>query len=227
MNNVIKYTAVSGSNDVEDRYDGDVFDNFTGLDTDGDGIDAEFSEVVGVGRASKKISKKGVFGGKLKDSIKNRREGLDDRLSDREESIRGRQNRSSKRQLSRETRKNLRQVALVENNTPQVKQNIEKIVTANATNAPQLEESINKTAEGVADQAQETQTQIVVAEANKMAANGNTTPPIIELDLTGNVTQVKDTWWKKQSKGVKVAIIGGSIVALGLTIWGITKIAKK
>jgi hypothetical protein len=223
MNNVIKYTAVSASNDVEDRYDGDVFDNFTGLDTDGDGINAEFSEASGLFKKVGGVFKKGG----IKDSISNRREGLDDRLADREESIRGRQNRSSKRQLSRETRKNLRQVALVENNTPQVQQNIEKIVTANATNAPQLKESVNKTAEGVADQAQETQTQVVVAEANKMAANGNTTPPIIELDLTGNVTQVKDTWWKKQSKGVKVAIIGGSIVALGLTIWGITKIAKK
>jgi hypothetical protein len=216
MNNVIKYTAVSASNDVEDRYDGDVFDNFTGLDTDGDGIDAEFSEASGLFKKVGGVFKKGG----IKDSISNRREGLDDR-QDR------RTIRAAKRKDERERRKNLRQVALVENNTPQVQQNIEKIVTANATNAPQLKESVNKTAEGVADQAQETQTQVVVAEANKMAANGNTTPPIIELDLTGNVTQVKDTWWKKQSKGVKVAIIGGSIVALGLTIWGITKIAKK
>jgi hypothetical protein len=170
---------------------------------------------------------KGLFGGKLKGLLSNRREGLDDRLSAREDRLTDRQDRRTKRADARGRRKNLRQVALVENNTPQVQQNIDKIVRANATNAPKLRESVNMTAEGLADQLQETQTQVVIREANRMAAEGNDNPPIIEFDPMGNVTEVKDTWWKKQGTGVKVAIIGGGIVALGLTIWGITKVAKK
>jgi hypothetical protein len=250
MSDVIKYTAVSATNDVEDRYDGDFFPmegveddfyDFSGLDTDGDGIDAEFSEVLGglfkkkssaprLGGSQQNTSSRqgGLFGGKLKGLISGRREGLDDRLANREERIGARQDRRTKRADARERRRNLRQVALVKNNTPQVQLNIEKIVNKNAQNTPQLRESVNLTAEGLADTVQEQQTQVVVREANNMAAAGNDNPPIIDVDVTtGTVTEVKDTWWKKQSTGVKVAIIGGGILALGVTVWGITKLRKK
>lgn len=244
MNDVIRYTATSATNDAADMFDADNFypmdgiedycyDDFSGLDTDGDGIDAEFSEVVGAALAARKVGKnlkgmfnrqdssegsertpkKGVFGGKLKRAFLNRKDGRDDRIQER--------------QNKRETRRNLRQVALLKNNTPQVKQNIEKIVAANVQTAPQLRESVNLTAEGIANATQEQATQVVVQEANRMTISGQTTPPIIELNATGNVAEIKDTWWKKQNTGIKVAIIGGGVVALGLTIWGIIKIAKK
>jgi hypothetical protein len=258
MNDVIKYEVTTATENAVDRFDADNFysmdgdeddfysmdgdeddfyDEFSGLDTDENGVDDEFSEALGdkfrgmfkkkstprIGGASggaNATTKKGLFGGKIRGLISDRKAGRDDR-------VKGRQDRRTKRADERQRRKNLRQVALVENNTPQVQENIAKIITANTQNTPELKESVDITAEGFADQTQEQQTQVVVQEANKMAATGETTPPIIELDPTGKVTEVKDTWWKKQGTGVKVAIIGGGVVALALTVWGITKIANK
>lgn len=247
MNDVIRYTAATASDNVTDRLDGDNFypmdgieddfyEDFSGLDADENGVDSEFSEALGSLFKRKSTPRfgsggqggQGLFGGKLKGLLSNRQEGLGDRLSAREEKLRGRQDRRSQRQTARETRRNLRQVSLVKNNPPQVQQNIASIVTANSVNAPQLKTSVDNMAEGIANQVEEQQTQVVIQEANKMVQTGETTPPIIEIDVTtGSVTEVKDTWWKKQSLGVKIAIIGGGTIALGFAIWGITKISKR
>lgn len=240
MNDVIRYTAATATDNVTDRLDGDNFypmdgieddfyEDFSGLDADENGVDSEFSEALGsLFKKKRGQDGQGLFGGKLKGLLSNRQEGLGDRLSAREERLRKRKDRRLQRQTARKTRRNLRQVSLVKNNPPQVQQNMASIVTANSVNAPQLKTSVDNMAEGIANQVEEQQTQVVIQEANKMVQTGETTPPIIEIDgTTGSVKEVKDTWWKKQSLGVKIAIIGGGTVALGFAIWGITKISKR
>ena len=173
-------------------------------------------------------TERGQFGSKVKGLITNRREGLDDRLSSREQNLSDRKSRRDKRSTARQTRRNMRQVQLVQTQPPVVQENMEKIVVANTPTNPQLRESVDLTAMGEANAAQEQQTQVVVTQAQKMFQEGETSPPLLEIDVaTGNVTQVKDTWWKKQSTGVKIAIIGGSALLLGLGIFAIVKSRKK
>ena len=132
MNDVIRYDAVMAGENAVDRFDADnfypmdgmeddfydesiedsyedyddvVYDDFSGLDTDEDGVDSEFSEALGdrlkglfqkkstpsFGGASggaSRSTKKGLFGGKLRALISDRQAGLDDRLSAREDRIR-------------------------------------------------------------------------------------------------------------------------------------------
>ena len=233
MNDVIRYTATTASDNVEDMFDadnfypydglGDIYDedewgSFSGLDADGEGLDIEYSEAFG--DFVKKIG--GAFGkGGLKNLVKNRRSGLDDRLSAREERIRARQERKTKRSEARERRKNLRQVELVKSQPLNVQQNIEKIVTESTPENPTLRVAVEKTAAGVATPPEEQATTVVVQEAQKMAATGETTPPKITP-----TNEVQDSWWSKLPMGGKIGIIGGGVVVLGLGIWGLTKMRK-
>lgn len=233
MDDVIRFDAMTASDNITDMYDadnfypydglGDVYDedewgNFSGLDADGEGLDIEYSEAFGdfmkkIGGAFKK--------GGLKKLVKNRRAGLDDRLAAREDRIRGRQDRRKKRLAARERRKNLRQVALVKDQPVPVQQNIAKIVTESVPDNPTIKAAVDNTAAGEATPPEEQTTMVVVKAAQDMTAKGETDPPKITT-----TNEVQDGWWKKQNIGVKIAIIGGGVVVLGLGIWGITKLTK-
>ena len=82
MGNIKKFDVMNASNRVtDDLYDNDNFYPFSGLDTDGEGIDVEFSEALGDN--FKKIFSKGG----IKGLVKKRRAGLDERLDAREKRI--------------------------------------------------------------------------------------------------------------------------------------------
>ena len=231
MNDVIKYTAATASDNVTDMYDADNFypmdgieddyyedmsgfSSYTGLDTDGEPLDIEYSEAFG--DFVKKIGK-GLKGGLQK--FKARGGGRDARRGRRK-------SKRDARRLRRQERRNARQMELVKSQPAPVQQNIAKIVTANATESPTLKTSVDKTAAGVATPPEEQAATTVVTEAKRMVIQGATEPPVISTTPTGQVIEVDDSWWAKQKMGTKAAIIGGGVLVVGLGIWGITKIAK-
>lgn len=243
MNDVIKYEAVNASDNVGDMFDqdnfypmngegeydtagggsydglGEVYDTdnygyFSGLDTDGEGLDIEYSEAFG--DFAKKVG--GLFKkGGIKAAVEGRRSGLNSRLSKREERIRGRQDRKRRRKASRDVRKNLRQVAMFENQPPIVNQKLDEVLIKN----PNIRPPVEKTKNGFADPTEEQIAAAALAEANKMAINPNKEPA--DINLNNGVVEVNDGWWAKQRTGVKVAIIGGGVVVLGLGIYLLTK----
>lgn len=224
MDDVIRFDAMTASDNITDMYDadnfypydglGDVYDedeygNFSGLDADGEGLDIEYSEAFG--DFVKKIGK-GIKGGLSK--FRARGGGRDARRARR--SI----NRD-KRRAARKARRNQRQVELVKAQPAPVQQNIAKIVAESAPENPTIKTAVDKTAEGVASPPEEQTTMVVVDAATRMAATGETDPPKITT-----TNEVQDGWWAKQKLGVKIAIIGGGVVVLGLGVWGITKLTK-
>lgn len=231
MNDVIKYTAATASDNVVDMYDADNFypmdgmeddfyddmsgfSSYTGLDADGEGLDIEYSEAFG--DFVKKIGK-GLKGGLQK--FKARGGGRDARRSRR-------RGKRDIRKARREERRNRRQMELVKNQDPVTQTNIAKIVTANVEESPTLKTSVDKSAMGIASPPEEQAATTVVTEAKKMTITGATEPPKIVTNPQGQVTEVDDSWWAKQNTGVKAAIIGGGVLVVGLSIWGITKMAK-
>lgn len=224
MNDVIRYTSTTASDNVEDMFDadnfypydglGDVYDedewgSFSGLDADGEGLDIEYSEAFG--DFVKKIGQ-GVKG--LASKFKERGGGRSARRSKRS-------SRRADRRAKRRERRNRRQMELVKAQPPVVQQNIAKIVTESAPENPTLKVAVDKTAAGVATPPEEQATTVVVQEAQKMAATGETTPPKITP-----TNEVQDSWWSKLPMGGKIGIIGGGVVVLGLGIWGLTKIGR-
>jgi hypothetical protein len=231
MNDVIKYTATTASDNVTDMYDADNFypmdgieddyyedmsgfSSYTGLDADGEGLDIEYSEAFG--DFVKKIGK-GLKGGLQK--FKSRGGGRDARRSRR-------RSKRDVRRARRQERRNRRQMELVKSQDPQTQMNVAKIVSANATESPTLKPSVDNTARGTATPIEEQAATTVITEAKKMTVTGATEPPVVKTTTTGQVTEVDDSWWAKQNTGSKVAIIGGGVVVLALSVWGITKIAK-
>jgi hypothetical protein len=225
MNDVIRYTATTASDNVEDMFDadnfypydglGDVYDedewgSFSGLDADGEGLDIEYSEAFG--DFVKKIGQ-GVKG--LASKFKERGGGRSARRSKRS-------SRRADRRMKRQERRNRRQMELVKGQPLNVQQNIEKIVTESTPENPTLRVAVEKTAAGVATPPEEQATTVVVQEAQKMAATGETTPPKITP-----TNEVQDSWWSKLPMGGKIGIIGGGVVVLGLGIWGLTSLGKK
>jgi hypothetical protein len=236
MSDIIRYNAASASQNVYDDCD-EIYNDFSGLDIDE--MNVEFSDASGnflrrnntrakfntntlPQENTKKFQK-----GALRGIIDNRRSGLEDRLLGREQNISERQGRKTLRSDARVRRGNLRQISMLENNPPIVTENIVKIVSANTTTAPTLNQSLEATSIGEANSIQEQQAQVVIQEANKMIQAGITEAPIIELNSSGVVIEVKDTWWKKQPKGVRISIILGGIALLGIGTYAIIKAKNK
>jgi hypothetical protein len=190
------------------------FAHFTGLDTDGEPLDIEYSEAFG--DFAKKIGK-GLKGGLKK--FKARGGGRDSRRSRR-------RGKRDVRRAKRQERRNARQIQMMQTLDPNTQNNVAKIVTENAPENPKIKESVDKTAAGNANTTEESAATTVVNEAKRMTIQGATEPPKIVMNPQGQVTEVQDSWWAKQNMGVKVAIIGGGVGVVGLIIWGITKISK-
>lgn len=245
MNDVTKYVATTASDNVTDMYDHDnfypydglndgmedIYDEdygyYTGLDADGEGLDIEYSEAFG--DFVKKVG--GLFKkGGMKGAIAGRREGMDARLSAREDRIRARKDRRARRKAARGRRKNLRQVqawqSLPQNEKDQANKIAQKSVAEGNTGATN---SLDKTKRGEASPPEEQEAMQIIQAAKNDVANGD-----VGMENASTVTkgesgqpEIKDTWWKRQGTGVKVAIIGGGIVVLGLGIWGLTRLTKK
>lgn len=238
MNDVIRYRATIASDNVEDMFDADNFypydglgevydtDNygyFSGLDTDGEGLDIEYSEAFG--DFVKKVG--GLFKkGGMKGAISNRQSGQDQRLEDREKKLSARSSRRTKRKEARGRRKNLRQMQTWKTLPRTTQQQAENIVDKSAANGnPKPKIDLDQFIDGEADPNTEQQAMEIIQAANNDVATGNV--GMESATFIGTDGNLKDTWWKKQGTAAKVAIIGGGIIALGLTIWGITKVAKK
>jgi hypothetical protein len=245
MNDVVDYTATTASDNVTDMYDHDnfypydglndgmedIYDEdygyYTGLDADGEGLDIEYSEAFG--DFVKKVG--GLFKkGGMKGAISGRREGLDARLSAREDRIRERQSRKTRRQAARERRKNLRQIQTWQTLPTNVKEQANTVANKSAAEGnASAQESLDNLKGGEASPPQEQEAMQIIQAAQNDVASGD-----IGAENASTVTknaagqpEVNDTWWKRQGTGVKVAIIGGGVVVLGLGIWGLTRLGKK
>ena len=208
---------MNASNRVtDDLYDNDNFYPFSGLDTDGEGIDIEFSEALG------DIFKKGG----IKGLVKNRRAGLDERLDKREKRISERNKAKAKREERRKLkadarlrRRNLKQVEKFEELPPVVEDTVEKIVEKNKS----AKEPIDKTKEGLGNEKDERIADKVIDVAKDLVDKGSTDIPILPIDDNG---QIQTSWWGTKSTGVKVAIIGGGFLVLGTITYFIIKSKK-
>jgi len=212
---VQKFEAVMASQNAIDRFDDDNFYPFDG-EMDGELTDIEFSN--GSGKL------KDFFGG-LKGKVGKFNEGTSDRLSNREARVGARVARRTSRKESRERRRELRnpaQVALVSEQPAEVKLAIKDIAIKNEA----VKKPVIKTSEGVANKTEEKIATVVVEEAVKLAKERVEDPSkeATELEVntkTGNVTE--KTGLAAMSTGVKVAIFGGSALALGLITYLIVK----
>lgn len=204
MGNIAKFDVMNASNRVTDMYDADNFYPFSGLDADGEGLDIEFSE---------------ALGDKLRAKIKERQEGLGERLSRREQRIKDRQARKKARQDARGKRKDLRQITLFKSLAKPVEKVVEAIVAKN----PVVETSVDAAKEGIANEKEEKVAEIVIEKAKEVIETGSKEIPIIPVDEQG---EVKTSWWETKSTGIKVAIIGGGVLVLGAIAYFIVKSKK-
>ena len=220
MGKIAKFDVMNASNKVTDMYDNDNFYPFSGLDTDGEGLDIEFSEALG-DNFKKIFSKGGVKG-----LVNKRRAGLDERLDARNKRILARNEskaaREERRKLkadARLKRRNLKQVEKFEELPPVVEETVEKIVEKNkSAKAP-----IEKTKEGLGNEKDERIADTVIDVAKDLVDKGSTDIPTLPIDVDG---QIKTSWWGTKSTGVKVAIIGGGFLVLGAITYFIVKSKK-
>lgn len=238
MNDVIDYTVPNPSNNVVDMFDQDNFypfdgemdefydnfQNYSGLDADGEGLDIEYSEALGGWLKNVATKAKTALQNRRSMSEDDKTQALGYKLGKRQSRLKGRMDRRKMRQEARQTRRNMRQIKLVKEQTPEVKQKIADIVTLSIPENPTIKEAVDKTAEGLATPKQEQTTQTVVEEAKKAVIENKTDLPIIADDK--GKTEVKDSWWKKLPLGGKIGIIAGGVLVLGLGTWGVIKISK-
>lgn len=234
MGDLIEYNAVSNAVNAVDRFDSDNFYPFdgddddsyyqyNGLDTDNESMDVEFSN--GEGNFGAKV--KGLFKkGGVKEAVTARQEGLGGRLAEREAKLGGRIGRREMRIESRGRRKDMRQSASWNQESEPVKQQADVIASKSEQQGnTEATTSLNNLKEGFATSAQEGLASKIIFQARKDVAEGR-----MGFESASIITkdgEVADTWWKKQSTGAKIAIVGGGVVALGLGIWGIVKLMRK
>jgi predicted RNA-binding protein with RPS1 domain len=217
-------TAGGGSYDgLGEVYDTDNYGYFSGLDTDGEGLDIEYSEAFG--DFVKKVG--GLFKkGGMKGAISNRQSGQDQRLEDREKKLSDRTSRRTKRKEAKGRRKNLRQMQTWKTLPPPIQQQAENIVNKSAANGnPKPKTDLDQFKEGEADPNAEQKAMEIIQAANNDVATGNDGMESATFVATdGNL---KVGWWEKKKTGTKVAIIGGAVVGLALIVWGIYAATKK
>ena len=244
MSKIQKYEVLNASNHLRDRFDADnfypydgletVYDedlsygDFSGLDTDGGGLDIEFSDAIGdfFKRFKKSDGATGLTSSQGTEVGTNttEKDSLLNRLFDKDERAKRVAEREKRRKIrlgNRLERKNMRnenQVSFYNSISDTIKDAVNKIVAKN----PVLQEPIAKIQQGIADSAEVEVVKTVIDEGKKMIETGTSEPPVIEVKDDGNV-EVKDSWWSKASTGVKVAIIGGGVAVLGLGVWALTR----
>jgi len=219
MSNVIKYQSPSATQTAVDTFDSDNFYPFDG-GLDGELSDIEFSDASG--NFKKKF--KGALG-KVSGAVQKRQSGQSQKLADRAEKQSGRISRKNERGIARTARKNARQMsktkAIAEN--PPVNEALNNLAVKN----PELTVPLDKNKIGEATPKEEKTLDDAAQIATDLASTPNEpAPEVIIDDKTGAVT-VKKNGWKGLSKGVKIGIIAGSALTLGLIVFAIVKSTKK
>ena len=231
MSNVIKYQSPSATQTAVDTFDSDNFYPFDG-GLDGELSDIEFSDASG----DFKNKFKGALG-KVSGAVQKSQSGQSERLSNRADKQSARIGRKNERGVARTARKNLRQLSktkAIEENQP-----LNTALNELATKNPELKLPLDKNKEGEGSPKDEKTLDDAAQIAKDLAAKRaqeelegkgkdelEPAPEVVIDDKTGAVT-VKEKGWKGLSKGVKIGIIAGSVLTLGLIVFAIVKSTKK
>ena len=175
--------------------------------------------------------------GKVSGAVQKRQSGQSQRLSNRADKQSARIGRKNERGVARTARKNLRQLSktkAIEENPP-----LNTALNELATKNPELKLPLDKNKEGEGSPKDEKTLDDAAQIAKDLAAKRaqeelegkgkdelEPAPDVVIDDKTGKVT-VKKNGWKGLSKGVKIGIIAGSVLTLGLIVFAIVKSTKK
>ena len=219
MSNVIKYQSPSATQTAVDTFDSDNFYPFDG-GLDGELSDIEFSDASG----NFKNKFKGALG-KVSGAVQKRQSGQSQRLSNRADKQSGRISRKNERGVARTARKNARQMSktkAIEENPP-----LNTALNNLAVKNPELTVPLDKNKIGEASPKEEKTLDDAALIATELVSTPNEPAPEVVIDdKTGAVT-VKKNGWKGLSKGVKIGIIAGSALTLGLIVFAIVKSTKR
>ena len=219
MSNVIKYQSPSATQTAVDTFDSDNFYPFDG-GLDGELSDIEFSDASG----DFKNKFKGALG-KVSGAVQKSQTGQSERLSNRADKQSGRISRKNERGVARTARKNARQMSktkAIEENPP-----LNTALNNLAVKNPELTVPLDKNKIGEASPKEEKTLDDAALIATELVSTPNEPAPEVVIDdKTGAVT-VKKNGWKGLSKGVKIGIIAGSALTLGLIVFAIVKSTNK